>query len=465
MADDIPGFERDPEIEELLDQDVLEMDEDTRSEVQLYKSRLLQAKRDAGMSTDKPPWSDGGGADQASDESDTAEESSPDDSGDTDEEEPVEDPDEPAEEEDVEETPSTDEEDTSEGEDAEVKDDIPGFDPDPEMEELLEKDIQDVDEDKRVEVQKYKSRKMKAKQEAKDADDSEEDSSGSTDSSEDETAESDTESSSEETDEEDIDFDEDPEMEELLEKDIMEVDEDKRAEVQKYKSRKMKAKQASRDGESEQDDAEETSDTESAESPEDESEDEKAAPPADDEKRHDGERKIKEIVESRTSGREVSRRGFLSSFGLGAAGFLGVLGLGGISTGRFFFPNVMSNPPEQFVAGEPSDYPTNTVSDQFKGQYRVWIVNLGDRIVAINAICTHLGCTPNWLSGQGIFKCPCHGSGYYMSGVNFEGPAPRPMDRVGIRLSPTGKIIVDKSMKFAQQASPGWEAKSAYVPV
>lgn len=56
MAEDIPGFERDPEIEELLDKDVSELDEETRSEVQLYKSRMLQAKRDAGMSSDTPPW-------------------------------------------------------------------------------------------------------------------------------------------------------------------------------------------------------------------------------------------------------------------------------------------------------------------------------------------------------------------------------------------------------------------------
>jgi nitrite reductase/ring-hydroxylating ferredoxin subunit len=45
---------------------------------------------------------------------------------------------------------------------------------------------------------------------------------------------------------------------------------------------------------------------------------------------------------------------------------------------------------------------------------------------ALFTICTHLGCTPNYLSAENKFKCPCHGSGYRLTGVNFEGPAPRP---------------------------------------
>ena len=31
------------------------------------------------------------------------------------------------------------------------------------------------------------------------------------------------------------------------------------------------------------------------------------------------------------------------------------------------------------------------------------------------------------------FKCPCHGSGYYRTGINFEGPTPRPLERAAIR--------------------------------
>jgi len=71
---------------------------------------------------------------------------------------------------------------------------------------------------------------------------------------------------------------------------------------------------------------------------------------------------------------------------------------------------------------------------------------------ALIAVCTHLGCTPNWLPTQNKFKCPCHGSGYYKSGVNFEGPTPRPLERAKIFLDPSdGQIVVDKSKQFHQE--------------
>ncbi len=253
-------------------------------------------------------------------------------------------------------------------------------------------------------------------------------------------------------------------MEELLDEDVFDLDEETRQEVQLYKSRKMQAKRDARreTGEAEPP-GEDTQGTVTGES--DQEGLSKQAPPPADTGRYKGDRKIKDLVSTRDSGREISRRGFISSFSLGWLGTLAAFGTGALSSVRYFYPNVLSNPPEQFVAGEPNDYPSNTVSSNFKSQYRVWIVNLGNRLVAILAICTHLGCTPNWISSRGIFKCPCHGSAYYMNGVNFAGPAPRPMDRVAIRLNPQGKIVVDKSKQFSSQASPGWEAGDAYIPV
>ena len=46
------------------------------------------------------------------------------------------------------------------------------------------------------------------------------------------------------------------------------------------------------------------------------------------------------------------------------------------------------------------------------------------------------------------FKCPCHGSGYYQNGENFEGPAPRPLDRYKISLSDNGQLVIDKSVIY-----------------
>ena len=67
---------------------------------------------------------------------------------------------------------------------------------------------------------------------------------------------------------------------------------------------------------------------------------------------------------------------------------------------------------------------------------------------AVSPVCTHLGCLPTWLPNEEKFKCPCHGSGFYVSGINFEGPAPRPLERVRIVRAEDGQILVDKSKKY-----------------
>ena len=85
----------------------------------------------------------------------------------------------------------------------------------------------------------------------------------------------------------------------------------------------------------------------------------------------------------------------------------------------------------------------------------MWIVREKAGIYAIFAKCTHLGCTPRWLAAEEKFKCPCHGSGYYKSGLNFEGPAPRPMDRFKVDVGEDGQLVVDKSTVYKMQ--PGVE--------
>jgi cytochrome b6-f complex iron-sulfur subunit len=124
------------------------------------------------------------------------------------------------------------------------------------------------------------------------------------------------------------------------------------------------------------------------------------------------------------------------------------------ASGRFMFPNVLTEPPQQFRAGFPSDYGMG-VDERWKEQFGVWIVRTPDDIVARAAgfyallvTCTHLGCTPNYLLAEAKFKCPCHGSGFRTTGINFEGPAPRPLERARIVLADDGQILIDKARKF-----------------
>ncbi|MEZ6146275.1 MAG: Rieske (2Fe-2S) protein [Planctomycetaceae bacterium] len=145
---------------------------------------------------------------------------------------------------------------------------------------------------------------------------------------------------------------------------------------------------------------------------------------------------------------------------------MGAIGaIWGLAVARFMMPNMIVEPPTKFKIGPESDYPPGTVSTKWKAERGIWVVNTdqynGKQLIyALLSVCTHLGCTPNWLEGEQKFKCPCHGSGFYITGINFEGPAPRPLERVGIRVAPDGSLEVDKSVKFQEELGQWGDAAS-----
>jgi cytochrome b6-f complex iron-sulfur subunit len=178
-----------------------------------------------------------------------------------------------------------------------------------------------------------------------------------------------------------------------------------------------------------------------------------------------------------TKGATESRRGFFSAaagvlFGSSLAiGFtslalthvMWVLGLA-----RFMFPNILIEPPTRFKVGSPTNFAPGQVETKFIPEFGVWVVRYEyegrPMIFALKAVCTHLGCTPNWLEAEQKFKCPCHGSGFYKDGINFEGPAPRPLERYAISLADDGQLEIDKSRTFNQEQGQ-WKDSASYVLV
>ncbi len=114
---------------------------------------------------------------------------------------------------------------------------------------------------------------------------------------------------------------------------------------------------------------------------------------------------------------------------------------------RFFLPRTLFEPATSFKIGYPADFGLG-VDTKFQQKFRIWVDRTPDRIFVIYARCTHPGCTPDWKPAENKFKCPCHGSGYDSEGVNFEGPAPRPMDRAKVEIAPDGQILVDVSKLY-----------------
>lgn len=170
---------------------------------------------------------------------------------------------------------------------------------------------------------------------------------------------------------------------------------------------------------------------------------------------------------------KASRREFIQK-GIAVAGWGTLfLGTGGAlyQCVRFFFPTVVFHPPSVFQIGHVKDffstehpdlYGVIFVDSRFKQEHRFFVVRELNRIYALFARCTHLGCTVNWFPGLNIFKCPCHGSEFYSNGKEFAGPAPRPLDRLKISLDMDNSILVDTRTVYTARE---YEQKKAYIEV
>ena len=172
-----------------------------------------------------------------------------------------------------------------------------------------------------------------------------------------------------------------------------------------------------------------------------------------------------------------TRRGFFASVNSMIVGSALAMGFASLAVtqilwvlglARFMFPNILTEPPTRFKVGFPDVLGLGQVDEKFKALFGVWIVKSEyegqPQVFALKSVCTHLGCTPNWLEAEQKFKCPCHGSGFYKDGVNFEGPAPRPLERYAIRIADDGQLEVDKSRVFHEELGQ-WKDGASFVPV
>ena len=139
------------------------------------------------------------------------------------------------------------------------------------------------------------------------------------------------------------------------------------------------------------------------------------------------------------------------------------------ATGRFMFPNVLNEPPQQFKAGFPSEYGMG-VDERWKDTFGVWIVRTPEDIVqhasGFYALHRHVhapraarrtGCrrrTSSSARATAAASAP--------TGINFEGPAPRPLERARIVLADDGQILVDKSRKFQHELGQ-WADPEAFL--
>jgi len=89
------------------------------------------------------------------------------------------------------------------------------------------------------------------------------------------------------------------------------------------------------------------------------------------------------------------------------------------------------------------------LEDMLVGQSRVvpirgepvLLIREANQVVALSAICTHLGCIVKY-KGGGVILCPCHAASFDLNGNVTGGPAPRPLTYYRVRIV-GGRIVIE----------------------
>lgn len=81
-----------------------------------------------------------------------------------------------------------------------------------------------------------------------------------------------------------------------------------------------------------------------------------------------------------------------------------------------------------------------------------WVLRRPDgSIVAFAPQCTHLGCAYHWNRERNQFICPCHNSVFAPDGRVLEGPAPRPLDSLQVKVEGT-RLWLGQLIRSGEQA-------------
>jgi len=135
--------------------------------------------------------------------------------------------------------------------------------------------------------------------------------------------------------------------------------------------------------------------------------------------------------------KRLLRREFLTWLAWSGTGMqAGLIGLGFT---RLLVPNLTNGPPTMFSIGKPDRFPPG--SQIYLPDHRLFIVSMQEGMIAMSAVCTHLGCTVGKVEWG--YQCPCHGSKFDSSGRVLAGPAPTPLPRFKIFQGLDGQLAVD----------------------
>jgi cytochrome b6-f complex iron-sulfur subunit len=125
---------------------------------------------------------------------------------------------------------------------------------------------------------------------------------------------------------------------------------------------------------------------------------------------------------------DCSRRRFLLAC-LGGIAAVGA-GLALYPIYRYLAPNKTGSNEEKVRIPESDILPGDAKFFDFRGATGVIVHKRSGELIALSAVCTHLGCIVQWEKAKQDFLCPCHGGRYTEDGVVISGPPPRPLGKL-----------------------------------
>ncbi len=144
---------------------------------------------------------------------------------------------------------------------------------------------------------------------------------------------------------------------------------------------------------------------------------------------------------------------------LGLAGIGTVFGLSALGGGAVFLgsPALTNRTEGQWIeVGSKDDFSEDTFSQvilEFSIQdgwaysetrMLAYVRRKGDELIALSAVCTHLGCNVRFEEDRGEFVCPCHAGVYDMEGKNIAGPPPAPLSRLPVKVEDDVVFVFNK---------------------
>jgi cytochrome b6-f complex iron-sulfur subunit len=118
---------------------------------------------------------------------------------------------------------------------------------------------------------------------------------------------------------------------------------------------------------------------------------------------------------------------------------LGIAALGaswlGVLAQSWLFPATQAGATVKPVEFPLAELPIGGSKTFQYGSLPAIAIRTPESIRAFSLICTHLGCTVEWQTGQRSFYCPCHDGRFDEFGEVSAGPPPVPLESLPVQMN------------------------------